>query len=185
MHSRDPALASLHRLMAFAQSVRVRRMIEGIALEPKQTFWIMNVNLLLDAAAIDWCKVLGSWSEATHWTRVAPKERHDEIRVGLLHALGLGEKDWQAYRDSIVCFRDQTVAHHDLDATVPKYPNYDVALIAADFMFTQLRGFAEPDSLGGFPSSLDRWSHPVAGNMAAIVRAAFAASAPLGSNIPG
>ena len=33
--------------MVFAQSVKVRRMIEKIALDPKQTFWIMTVNLWL------------------------------------------------------------------------------------------------------------------------------------------
>ncbi|MCZ2078026.1 MAG: hypothetical protein LC130_23845 [Bryobacterales bacterium] len=59
-------------------------MIEEIALEPKQTFWIMTLNLLLDAAAIDWCKVFGSWDEHTHWTNVIPNERHEEVRADLL-----------------------------------------------------------------------------------------------------
>lgn len=170
--------------MAFAQSVKVRRMIEGIALEPKQTFWIMTINLLLDAAAIDWCKVFGSWDEDTHWTQVIPKERHDDVRAGLLNALGLSADDWEAYRNSIVGFRDQMVAHHDLNATVAKYPHYDLAFAAADFMFTVVRDLADPDSLGGIPSSLDRWSGTVASNMSPIVSAAFGASARLGSNVP-
>ncbi|WP_020163349.1 MULTISPECIES: hypothetical protein [Methyloversatilis] len=184
MHSSNTALASLHRLMAFAQSVRVRRMIEGIALEPKQTFWIMTLNLLLDAAAIDWCKVFGSWDEDTHWTRTIPKERHEEVRAELLKRIGLSADEWEAYRGSIVRFRDQMVAHHDLNATVAQYPHYDLALGAADFMFAEIYDLADPDSLGGIPSSLDRWSGTVAGNMSAIVRAAFGASAQLGSNVP-
>lgn len=184
MQSRNPDLASLHRLMAFAQSVRVRRMIEGIAFEPKQTFWIMTVNLLLDAAAIDWCKVFGSWDEGTHWTQVIPKERHEDVRAGLLSALGLSANDWDAYRNSIVGFRDQMVAHHDLNATVAKYPHYDLAFAAAEFMFNEIRNLADPDALGDIPSSLDRWSGTVAGNMAAIVRAAFGASAQFGTNVP-
>ena len=65
IHSRHPVLAPLHRLMVFAQSIPVRRMIEGIALDPKQTFWIMTVNLLADTVAVEWCKVFGSWEEAT------------------------------------------------------------------------------------------------------------------------
>lgn len=170
--------------MAFAQSVKVRRMIEAIALEPKQTFWIMSMNLLLDAAAIDWCKVFGSWDEDTHWTQVIPKERHDDVRADLLIAMGLGADDWDAYRKNIVRFRDQIVAHHDLNATVAKHPHYDLAFAAADFMFTEIRSLADPDSLGGIPSSLDSWSTTVAGNMSAIVKAAFGASAQLGSNVP-
>lgn len=183
-HSRHPDLAPLHRLMVFEQSIRVRRMIEGIALDPKQNFWIMTLNLLGDAAAVEWCKVFGSWDEDTHWTQVVPKERHDEIRAGLLKAVGLTQEEWEESRNDIVSYRNQIVAHHDLDATVDKYPHYEVAILAANFIFDQLREIADPDHLGGIPTSLDRWSHAVAGNMSAIVKIAFEASATLGSNVP-
>ena len=158
-------------------------MIEGIALEPKQTFWIMTVNLLSDTATLEWCKVFGSWDEDTHWTRAAPKEKHDGIRADLLKAIGLTQADWEKYRESVVTYRNEMVAHHDLGATVAKYPHYDVALVAANFMFDQLRNVADPDSLGGIPTSLDRWSRTVAENMSAIVKKAFEASASLGSNV--
>lgn len=183
-HSRHPVRAPLHRLMVFAQSIHVRRMIEGIALDPKQTFWIMTVNLLADTAAVEWCKVFGSRDEDTHWTRAIPKERHDEVRADLLKAIGLNHEEWDNYRNNIVSYRNQMVSHHDLNATVDKYPHYDVAILAANFMFDQLRNVAAPDSLGGIPTSLDRWSRTVAGNMSAIVRKAFEASAALGSNVP-
>ena len=183
-HSRDPVLAALHRLMAFTQSVRVRRMIEGIALDPKQTFWIMTVNLLADTAAIEWCKVFGSHDQDTHWKQVLPKSRHDDVRQSLLKQVQLTEEQWKEYRDSIVNYRDKMVAHHDLNATVAKYPHYDVAIVAANFMFDQVRSVANQDWLGGIPTSLDPWSHTVAGNMSAIVKKAFEASAALGSNVP-
>ena len=170
--------------MCFAQWVQVRRMIEGIAVEPAQTFWNMNINLLADAAAIEWAKVFGSREEDTHWTKAFPKERHDEIRKALLAHVGLSVEKWAEYRDSIVSYRNQIVAHHDLDASVEKYPHYDVAISASTFMFDQIRGAANPDTLGGIPTSLDRWSGTVAGNMSAIVKKAFEASSTLGSNIP-
>jgi hypothetical protein len=182
-HSRDPFLAPLHRLMFFAQFVQVRRMIEGIALEPKQTFWIMTVNLLADMAAIEWCKVFGSYAEDTHWTRVLPKERHHKIRHDLLKQLAFNKEQWKEYHASILDYRDQAVAHHDLEATVANYPHYDAAIVAANFMFDQIRRAANQNLLGGIPTSLDTWSQGVAGNMSAIVRKAFEASAMLGSNI--
>jgi hypothetical protein len=49
--------------MAFTQYVKVRRMISEIATEPPQSFWSMNLNLLIDAAAIEWAKVFGSRSD--------------------------------------------------------------------------------------------------------------------------
>ena len=88
--------------MAFAQAVHVRRMIEGIAVEPKQTFWIMTLNLLIESAAIEWCKVFGSWDEQTHWTRAFPETDHERFRTELLLALGLESAEWETYRDTIV-----------------------------------------------------------------------------------
>ncbi len=183
MHSRHPVLAPLHRLMLFAQWIKARRMVEAIAVEPKQTFWIMTINLLADAAAIEWSKVFGSWDEDTHWTRVVAEEQREEVRAALVQHLSWTQEQWEPYRNSIVNDRNQMVAHHDLDAAVTKYPHYDTALEAANFMFDRLRAFADPDALGGVPTSLDRWSNTVAGNMSAIVRAAFAGSASLGSNV--
>ena len=171
--------------MAFAQSIKVRRMVERIALDPKQTFWIMTVNLLADAAAMEWCKVFGSWDDDTHWTRVIPKERHDEVRAALLNELGFSQSEWEACHDGILRYRNELVAHHDLAASVAKYPHYDKAIVAANFMFNQLRDAADPDELGGIPTSLDRRSSGVAENMSVIVRMAFQASASLGSNVPG
>jgi len=170
--------------MVFEQSIKVRRMIERIALDPKQTFWIMTVNPLADAAAIEWCKVFGSWDEDTHWTRVFAKEKHDEIRAALLAELGITQSEWEAYHDGILRYRNELVAHHDLNASVAKYPHYDKAIVAANFMFNKLRDAADPDALGGIPTSLDRWSSGVAKNMSVIVRKAFHASAALGSNVP-
>ncbi|MCZ2078028.1 MAG: hypothetical protein LC130_23855, partial [Bryobacterales bacterium] len=71
-----------------------------------------------------------------------------------LSTLGLSADEWEAYRQSIVGFRNQMVAHHDLNATVRNYPRYDLALAGADFMFSAIRDLADPDSLGGIPSSL-------------------------------
>jgi hypothetical protein len=170
--------------MVFAQSVQVRRMIQDIALEPKQTFWIMTANLLADTAAVEWSKVFGSRGEDTHWTQAVPKEQHDEIRSGLLNELRLTENEWKKYRESIVSYRDQMVAHHDLDTTVNKYPHYDSAILAANYMFDQIRNIADPDDLGGIPLLLDGWSKTVSKNMSAIVRKAFEASSTLGSNVP-
>jgi hypothetical protein len=141
MQSRHPVLAPLHRLMLFAQWIKARRMIEAIAVEPKQTFWIMTINLLADAASIEWSKVFGSREEDTHWTQVVAKDNRDEVRAALLRHLSLTQQEWSAYRNSNVDYRNQMVAHHDLDAAVVNYPHYDKALEAANFMFDTLRAF--------------------------------------------
>ena len=184
MHSQDLFIAQLHRLMAFAQAVYVRRMVEGIAVKPKQTFWIMTMDLMMESAAIEWSKVFGSWDEQTHWKRALPEDTHSTVRDGLLQAIGMNLSDWESYRDTIVRYRNEMIAHHDLDASVAAYPQFDPALKAANFMFDQLRSKADQDWLGGIPISLGPWAYRVADNMAPIVEKAFRASAELGSNVP-
>lgn len=183
MHTRDRSLAPLHCLMAFAQAVYVKRMVERIAVEPKQTFWILVVNTLLHSAAVDWCKVFGSWSEQTHWTNAIPKDGHKAVREQLLAKLAMTSEEWELYQSSVVNFRDQLVAHHDLNATAVAYPHYDPALAAAFFMYGELRARADQEWLGGVPPDLQRWARTVAGNMSVIVKKAFAASAELGPNV--
>lgn len=185
MHSRKTVLATLHRLMAFAQSVKVHRMILDIAREPEQTFWNMTLNLLFDAAALEWAKVFGSWSDDTHWTKVLPPDQHDATRAALLQHLGLTQEEWEVHRDAMLAYRDEQVAHHDTSTTIPNFPRYEVALEAAYFMFQRVRAAADQGQLGGIPVDLDRWSNNVAGNMKTIVRKAHTATATLGSNISG
>jgi len=184
MHSRDQHIAALHRLMVFTQAVHVKRMIESITVTPRQTFWIMTTNLLMESAALEWSKVFGSRDEDTHWTRAVPSGEHKRVRELLLSSLGMDQVQWTAYRDSVVGYRNQLVAHHDLAASVAAYPKFDPALVAASFMFDQIRAAADQDWLGGIPTSLDNWAKTVAGNMSAIVKKAFASSSELGSNVP-
>lgn len=182
MQSQEQVVASMRGLMKFSQSVLVSRKIREISLEPKQTFWVMTLNLLFDTAAVEWCKVFGSFSEGTHWKNVVPKNQHDDVRKRLLDAIGFNQSEWEVYHQTIIDFRNQMVAHHDLNATVTKYPNYGPALIASNFIFSEIRSLADPDFLGGIPLSLDVWSQGIANNMTPIVKKAFEASAKLGPN---
>jgi hypothetical protein len=184
MHSRSPVFAALDRLMSFAQWLKVHRMLVEIAVEPKQTFWNMTINLLFDAAAVEWAKVFGSWSEDTHWTKALPPEQHDATRAALLGHLGLTAEQWATQKEAIKMYRDQHVSHHDVDSTIAKLPHYDIAFKAACFMFDRIRAVADQNWLGGIPDDLERWSNTVAGNMSVIVRKAHAATATLGSNVP-
>jgi len=170
--------------MSFVQWVRVRRMIEEVALEPKQTFWNMNMNLLLDAAIVEWAKVFGSHdTEDTHWKNVIPADQHEATRAALLKHLGLTPEQWKAEREGMIAYRNQLVSHHDLEATVAKIPRFDVPLQAAFFMFDRIRAITDQEWLGNIPTALDSWSKTVAGNMRVIVCKAHSATKTLPSNV--
>lgn len=183
MHSRHSVIAPMRCLLQFAQAVKVKREVEATALDPPQTFWLYLTNVMTDKAAIEWSKVFGSWDEDTHWTKAVSREKRGEVREKLLAAVQMDGKSWKTYRLTVVNYRNQMAAHHDLDANLEKYPYYDVALTAAYFIYEQLRGLVNEGERGGLPESLERWSTTVSGNMAAIIRNAFAGSAKLGSNV--
>ena len=96
----------------------------------------------------------------------------------------MDETEWTGYWQTIFDYRNQMAAHNDLAADLKRYPHFDSALVAADFMYECLLTHLPEDESGGIPSSLDGWSNTVQGNMGAIVRAAFAAARQLGSNMP-
>lgn len=183
MHSRHKVIAPMRCLLDFAQSVKVKRVLEANAMEPAQTFWRYLMGVMSDRAAIEWSKVFGAHGDDTHWTRAISTDQHDDTRRELLNALGMNDADWTSYRDSIVGYRNQIAAHHDLDADVKKYPHYDIALKAAYSIYARLYLHVNDNERGGLPESLKRWSDTVARNMTPIIRHAFEGSAKLGSNM--
>jgi hypothetical protein len=184
MHSLQPTRASLNKLMAFSQSIHVYHMVRKMTITPKQTFWIMTTNLLLDAAIVEWSKVFGSWEEDTHWVKVIPIEMHTKMRNELYKVTGVTEEEWGIYRNTIVDYRNQTISHHDLNPTVEKTPKFEIGIVAANYMFDCIRSYSEQNELGGIPRSLETWSNTVTSNMKVIVKKAFEASALLGANVP-
>lgn len=183
MHSRHPVIAPLRCLLEFAQAVEIKRLLTAVAQDPPQTFWRYTTGVMTDIAAIEWCKVFGAYGEDTHWTHVIPKEKCDETRKGLLAAVKMNEEGWTKYHASVLNYRNQMGAHHDLGANIEKYPHFDSALQAAYFIYGRLYAILKDGESGGIPEPLERWSKTVAGNMAPIIRHAFAGSAKLGSNM--
>jgi hypothetical protein len=173
----------MHCLLKFAQVVKIKRVLVAEALHPAQTFWYFVTGATTDIATIEWCKVFGSHGDDTHWTRVLPPKEHDRTRQDLLTTVKLDQEKWEQYRDSVVRYRNQLGAHHDLDANVDKFPHFDHALLAAYFMYERFYNLLPENELGGLPQSLERWSDTVIGNITPIIKKAFAGSAPLGSNM--
>jgi hypothetical protein len=135
--------------MAFAQALQVYRMVVEVAREPKQTFGNMTINLLFDAAAVEWSKVFGSWGEDTHWTKALPPDQHDTTRAALLAHLRLMTEQWAAEQEAFKTYRDERVSPHDLASAIAKLPRYDIPYTAACFMFARIRAEADQAWLGG------------------------------------
>jgi hypothetical protein len=58
------------------------------------------------------------------------KVAQEKTRQELYAQLGMSKNQWREYRQTLVDFRNQMAAHHDLNAAIEKYPDFDVALKA-------------------------------------------------------
>ena len=101
-----------------------------------------------------WVLGLGSWEEDTHWTKIIPIEMHIKVRNELYRITELTENEWNIYRNTIINYRNQIVSHHDLNPTINKIPNFEVAIAAANYIFDCMRSVSEQHELDGFPVRL-------------------------------
>lgn len=149
-------------------------------MNPEINFWVYTTNVLLNEAAIQWSKVFGSTEEQTHWTKSFDQTDREQMRNQLYQHLGMTKNQWREYRATVVDFRNQMAAHHDLNAAIQKYPHFEVALNAADFMYGQLLKQVPDNNGGGLAwQGLLKWAAHVSRHMRPIVARSFEASAAL------
>ncbi|MBU67016.1 MAG: hypothetical protein CL858_26760 [Cupriavidus sp.] len=115
----------------------LQRALHEVLPHTQLDFWRTQMGATLDLAVIDWCKVFGSRSDDTHWTRLVPAERHDEIREGLLASLGMDVAAWNNYWDEMKTYRDTNAAHLSLNpgARSQYVPRLDAALQACRYYY--------------------------------------------------
>ncbi len=114
----------------FARTALVKRVMHEVLPQTRIDFWRIIQGGTLDLAVIEWCKLFGNRDEDTHWSRLIPEAGHDKFRTGLRAAVGMNEAEWDTYWQSMVDYRNEVAAHHDLDPGNAHYPSLDAALEA-------------------------------------------------------
>ena len=170
-----PIREAMFCLQDFAIAAKVKRLLVEVALDPKQTFWHMTAGVLTDFATIEWCKVFGSYSEATHWRNVVPRSAQTRIFENVLAATGLNQAQWTQYRRGLVNYRNKRAAHADPNAplVVTHYPHFDGALRAAGVVWGAMYEILPDDEKGGLTPNVDTGSDRFVRNMKPIVVEAF------------
>lgn len=157
MHSRNRQIAQLWCLINFLQAVHVKRAITELTTRPKQDFWCYLQGLTTDKASIEFAKVFDSTSDQTHWTQSFDESLHNKIREKLYAALKISPKGWDTYRKTILDYRNQLAAHHDLDAKVANYPDFTVAVDAAYFMYQEIYAITHLNLDASIPDDLEEY----------------------------
>jgi hypothetical protein len=126
-------------IVAFIRNVQLNRAIYAVQDKPVINFWIILHSNTLDTATIEWCKLFGKPSETVHWKRHVPPADHDDFGNDLLPAIGTTDAEWEAYRKSLLKYRDTSVAH--LDALLKRsthFPDFTIGIEAAYFYYDWL-----------------------------------------------
>ena len=162
MYSRNRQIAQLWCLIHLLQAVCVKRVLAELAPSPKQDFWSYLQGLTTDKASIEFAKVFDSTTDDTHWTQSFDKSSQDEIRKSLFTAFKISSEEWDVYRQTILDYRNQLAAHHDLNARVANYPDFTIAEDAAYFMYQEIYSITHlhldasiPDDLRDYIANYD------------------------------
>ena len=86
-----------------------------------------------------WCILFGSdhvEHQPIHWKN---QFEVDRFRAELLEHVGLSFDGWREYRAKVVDYRNDLVAHRALRPRPGFHPNFDTALLAADYYHERLR----------------------------------------------
>ncbi len=77
----------------------------------RDEFWTLTIDAHLLRALTNWCMVVGSESEPTHWKRLSTTDTnalYNSFRRGLFEATDLTQDTWQKYWESWSIFVTNT-----------------------------------------------------------------------------
>ena len=120
-------------LVQIVRCIQLKRIFEELNPEPKLNFWRLIHGGFLDLPVLDWCKIFGSNAEPTHWKGVV--HDIDKFKNDLFSYLEITQAEWVEYWNHMKDYRDELVAHYDLDSDVSTYPSLDLALRSSYFYY--------------------------------------------------
>lgn len=176
MTRRDRLIEQVERLTHLARTIMMKRMLTDVEPNPHLNFWRLIYGNQLDIAVIEWCKLFGSDSEATHWKKIVPKTDHLRYRAGLLASIGATETTWATYWKEMKKYRDNMAAHQNSLARVPRFPKLDMALKSSYYHYRYVIGRLRGLGVRRFPDDLDVYCAEFASLAKEIATKAIAAT---------
>jgi hypothetical protein len=139
------------------RSIMMKRALTAVEPNPHLNFWRLIYGNQLDVAVIEWCKVFGADSEATHWKKIVPTRDHARFRADLLASTGMTSSNWESYWKEMKLYRDNLAAHHNSENRVARYPKLDMALRSSYFHYQYVIGELRQLGESGFPNDLEEY----------------------------
>lgn len=179
MASTAQLIAIVGVLGNLVRSAYIKRALVYVDADPRLNFWRVIHGNLLDMSVIEWCKLFGSDDaehQQLHWKNVFPD--HEAFRTGLLSALGIDRKTWDAYWRQMKDYRDHFAAHMDFDKRdVSHFPVLDHAIASACYYYTAVIAELRQRGVQRFPDDLRLYGEAFSTQTVEVASKAVAATA--------
>ena len=111
-------------------------------------FWTLTIDAHLLQSSIHWCMVFGAKGcNPTHWAHLSDgdvRSLQEQFRKGLINSVDITFDEWEEYWQKMKNFRDQYVAHRELNFNSP-VPRFTLALNIAYFYDRWIRDLIFPE----------------------------------------
>lgn len=98
-------------------------------------FWIVANGNFIDIAVLEWCKLFGDPGGKHHWKKVIVDR--PSFFVGLLKHIGITKKEFRAYVETVLRYRNKFVAHLD-EERIAHIPRMGVARKAVAYLYNYI-----------------------------------------------
>ena len=105
---------------------------------PFESAWESIVDICYSDAIITWNQIFGQRSQETHWSKFVEKleiPKGDKLKPFnkdiIISYLGVSEKEWAEYHQSMVDVRNVRIAHLNTDHSLETLPNITKAMHCA------------------------------------------------------
>lgn len=150
--NKDAIDISTHLHVSCVRNYAIRKAIQDNFDTLKHSnFWRVVSNSTLDIVVIDWCKLFGAYKESTHFKKCDIRGI-DDFENQILVAGSINKSDYDLLHESILAYRDRSVAHIDINnwqVNVPFLSN------AIEITYISFDIFAENVGIKGFDIRLE------------------------------
>jgi len=144
-------------LRDFIWELMHHRALKKVIVEFERDFWGLVVNNSYDMSIIAWCKIFGSYSENTHWTKIFLDET--EFRKFIYKSVEMSKKQWDSYADGLREYRNKWIGHFNSSFRPDHHPDLEPAFksIIACYKYL-LKKMAQYGIEHNLPDSLSEYS---------------------------
>jgi hypothetical protein len=147
-------------LRNFIWQLMHHRALKKVIVEFERDFWMLAANNSYDLSIIEWCKIFGSYSENTHWTKKFLDKT--EFRKFIFESVDMSKEQWDSYAHGLRDYRNRWIGHFNSNFRPSQHPDLEPAfrsiLACYDYLLKKMAKYSIehnlPDSLSEYSKAL-------------------------------